>query len=148
MSPKYREIIVDLALRLLSCVCVGIFALSAIGAYAEDRTRITLAVAVVSEISTIVISLISRRPVARDWQPLTVAATVYGGALFAPLVSVAPGYGLLNETASAAIQCIGIVWPLTRSSRSGALSAGSRPTGELSPPEFTASCAIRSISDI
>lgn len=112
MTATTKAIVLDVLLKLLSCVCIGYFAVNAAGAFAADRSRITLAVAVFSEITTIVISLISRRPPGRDWEPLTVVATVYAGSLFALLISVEPGIRLLDERLCAALQIAGIVWAI------------------------------------
>ncbi|MGH6854057.1 MAG: methyltransferase family protein [Aestuariivirga sp.] len=107
-----REVLLDILLRFLSCASVGFFAVNALIAFSIDKTRITLAIAVISEITTIVISLASRRPAGRDWQPLTVMATILAGSLWQPFVRFEPGFHLLNETASAAVQCLGVLWAI------------------------------------
>ena len=105
-----REVLLDILLRLLSCASVGYFAVNALAAFSIDKTRISLAMAVISEITTIVISLVSRRPTGRDWQPLTVMATVFAASLWQPFVSFDPDFRLFNETTSAVVQCLGVLW--------------------------------------
>ena len=85
MTRENKEITLDIFLRVLSCVCIGFFITNLLAAYSADKTRITSAVAVISEVTTIVISLASLRPVARDWRLLTVAATIYADQHLATL---------------------------------------------------------------
>ena len=91
MTSNNKDIILDIALRLASCLCIGYFALRAVGAFMNDPSRITLIFAVISEVTTIIISIASKRPQQRDWAPLTVIATVYAGSLFPALIDVQPG---------------------------------------------------------
>lgn len=110
MDRFNREVIIDILLRLLSCVCVAFFTANLLAAYSADKTRITLAAAVISEVTTIVISLVSRRPMARDWGLLTVAATVYAASIWQPLITVNSVFHLLNETTSVVVQFLGVLW--------------------------------------
>ena len=112
MTSTRKDIIVDILLRLLSCLCIGYFAVRAVGAFVHDSSRITLAFAVVSEMTTIIISLASRRPPQRDWAPLTVVATVYAGSLYPALLDVEPGISLLSEKVCAAFQATGFLWAI------------------------------------
>ncbi len=112
MPSIKQEVVLDIFLRLLSCACVTFFVVNALTAYATDRSRITLAIVVISEITIVVISLISRRPQTRDWHWLTVMATVFAGGLWAPLISFDPHTDLLGETFSAALQCAGLIWEI------------------------------------
>ena len=112
MTAIQKDIAIDILLRLLSCLCIGYFALRAVGAFMNDPSRITLMFAVVSEMTTIVISLASRRPPQRDWAPMTVIATVYAGSLFPALIDVEPGIGLLNEKICAVLQAVGFMWAI------------------------------------
>ena len=108
----HREVVLDIALRILSCVCIGYFALRAIGAFMNNPSRITLLFAVISEVTTIIISLASRRPAQRDWSIPTVVATVYAGSLFPALIDVEPGMRILNETVCAVLQAAGFLFAI------------------------------------
>ena len=68
--------------------------------------------AIISEVTTIVISLASRRPVGRDWQPLTVAATLYAGCLFPFFIDVNSGSRIISESFAATFQIIGLLWTI------------------------------------
>lgn len=110
MNRINKDVAFDIFLRVLSCVCIGFFIANLLAAYSADKTRITLAAAVISEVTTIVISLASRRPMARDWRLLTVAATIYATSIWLPLININSVFHLLNETTSAAVQFLGILW--------------------------------------
>ena len=112
LDSTSKEQITEWSLRILSCVSVGFFALQAAGAFMQDPTRISLLFAIISEVTTIVISLASRRPVGRDWQPLTVAATLYAGCLFPFFIDVNSGSRIISESFAATFQIIGLLWTI------------------------------------
>ena len=105
-----KDILLDLLWRLVSCVCVGYFVYGLLVAYVGDKTRVTLIAAVFSEIATIIVSLLSRRPMSRDWSPLAVAATAFAGILYLPLITVTSVNHLLPETVSLALQILAVLW--------------------------------------
>ena len=107
-----KDILLDIFWRVLSCVCIGYFVYELLGAYVGDKTRVTLIAAIFSEVATFVVSLFSRRPLARDWRLLAVVATVYGAVLWLPMISVTTVTHLLPETVSFGMQLISALWAI------------------------------------
>ena len=112
MQPTNKAIVLDIFLRVLSCVFVGYFIYGLLGAYAADKTRLTLIATIISEVATIVVSLLSRRPNTRDWNPAVVLATVYATSLWFPLISVTTVYHVLPELPSLGLQCFAALWAI------------------------------------
>ncbi len=96
----------------MSCVFVGYFILGLLGAYEADKTRLTLIAIIVSEVATIVVSLLSRRPMTRDWNPFVVIATAYATTLWFPLISVTTVTHILPELPSLGLQLISALWAI------------------------------------
>ena len=105
-----RDILLDVFWRLVSCVCVGYFIYGLLGAFVGDKTRVTLIAAIFSEVATVVVSLLSRRPMKRDWSPPVVVATAYAGTLWLPLLTVTTVTHLLPETVSLGLQLLAALW--------------------------------------
>ena len=105
-----KDILLDLLWRLVSCVFVGYFIFGLLGAYAADKTRLTLIAIIISEVATIVVSLLSRRPMTRDWNPLVVVATAYATTLWFPLISVTTVTHILPEMPSLTLQGFAALW--------------------------------------
>lgn len=112
MKNISRDILVDIGLRILSCVCVGYFVISAFVAFRHDTTRYSILLAGFAEVATIVVSLISRRPAGRDWGVCSVAAVVYSAGIWAVLIKFDPHIELIGQTTAIALQVFGMLWSM------------------------------------
>ena len=112
MKNINRDILVDIGLRILSCVCVGYFVISAFVVFGHDKSRYSVALAGFSEVATIVVSLFSRRPAGRDWGLWSVAAVVYSAGIWAVLVKFDPHIDLIGQTTAIALQVFGMLWAM------------------------------------
>ena len=107
-----RDILLDIFLRLLSCVFVGYFIVALLGAYNADKTRTTLIAAIFSEVATVVVSLLSRRTLIRDWNPLIIVGTAYASSLWFLLINVTTVSHILPETPALALQFFAALWTI------------------------------------
>ena len=110
MQQINKAITLDILLRILSCICVGYFVFELLNAYARDHSRVTLIAAIFSEIATIVVSLLSRRPMTRDWSLFAVAATIYAGMLWLPLFTATNTSHLWPENVALVLQLFSSLW--------------------------------------
>ena len=110
MQQINKAITLDIFLRILSCICVGYFVYGLLGVYVSDHSRVTLIAQIFSEIATVIVSLFSRRPMTRDWSVLTIAATIYAGTLWFPLITVTNSTHLLPENIAFSMQLVSALW--------------------------------------
>lgn len=112
MKNIRQEVLVDIGLRVLSCLCVAYFVVSVFATFKADTSRISVLAAGFSEVATIVVSIFSRRPAARDWSPFSVAAVVYSAGFWALLIKFDPHVDLIGQTVAVATQIAGALWAI------------------------------------
>ena len=113
MNGRRRyDALFDWAMKLSACGAVSYFIARAILMYLDDPSRITLLLAIISELATILILLASRRPLKKDWHVVAVAATLYAVAIYPLCLDVAPGIKLLSERIGLALQSAGFLWAI------------------------------------
>lgn len=114
--------------RLCALACAALFVYRGLYQVVEDPTRLNAALVAISEILTFTWLLLSRRPVTRDWNPLTVVVSVTASFGVA-LVSLQPGVALVPVYIAAPLQLLAlmfVIWGKISLGRSFAILPGNR----------------------
>lgn len=102
------SLLIDMSLRLIVALAVTVFAVLAFKAWRADPARISVLLVAVVEAVTVAIIVCSRPALRRDWQPLSVAASLVAMFYFLAL-DLAPAGRLIPEAGGVALQCAGLV---------------------------------------
>lgn len=130
-TARKREIMLDLRegfFRACALLCAGLFVYRGVSQLVEDPTRLNAALVAISEILTFTWLLLSRRPMERDWNPLTVVVSVTASFGVA-LVSLQPGIAIIPVHVAAPLQFIAllfVIWGKISLGRSFAILPGNR----------------------
>ncbi|WP_245235393.1 methyltransferase family protein [Mesorhizobium erdmanii] len=114
--------------RICALACAALFVYRGLYQVIEDPTRLNAALVAISEILTFTWLLLSRRPVTRDWKPLTVVVSVTASFGVA-LVSLQPGVALVPVYIAAPLQLLAlmfVIWGKISLGRSFAILPGNR----------------------
>ncbi|TPM91862.1 isoprenylcysteine carboxylmethyltransferase family protein [Mesorhizobium sp. B2-1-3A] len=128
---RKREILADLRegfFRACALACAGLFVYRGLYQVVEDPTRLNAALVAISEILTFTWLLLSRRPVTRDWNPLTVIVSV-SASFGVALISLEPGMALVPVYIAAPLQVAAllfVIWGKISLGRSFAILPGNR----------------------
>jgi len=128
---RKREILADLRegfFRACALACAGLFVYRGLYQVVEDPTRLNAALVAISEILTFTWLLLSRRPVTRDWNPLTVIVSV-SASFGVALISLEPGTALVPVYIAAPLQVAAllfVIWGKISLGRSFAILPGNR----------------------
>jgi protein-S-isoprenylcysteine O-methyltransferase Ste14 len=98
----------EIAIRVFTASCLAVFAYEAIVAWLHAPGRITLLLLVVTASMTTGLSLFSKTPRQRDWQPLALLFS-FGGTYYFVAIQLAPGVKLVPEVVGAALQVTGLL---------------------------------------
>jgi len=108
-APLTRDQVMgEIVMRLLAVLMYSMFVSSALYQFHKDPSRISLLLLVISELLTLGLSLCTRVPRERDWNPVTVVISLCAGFYFLAF-RLEPGIHLLSETISAGLQIAGLV---------------------------------------
>lgn len=130
-AARKREILLDLRegfFRVCALVCAGLFVYRGVYQLIEDPTRLNAALVAISEILTFTWLLLSRRPVTRDWNPLTVIVSV-SASFGVALITLQPGIALVPLYVAAPLQFIAllfVIWGKISLGRSFAILPANR----------------------
>lgn len=130
-AARRRDLLVDLRegfFRLCALACAGLFVYRGVYQVVEDPTRLNAALVAISEILTFTWLLLSRRPVTRDWNPLTVIVSVTASFGVA-LISLEPGVALVPVYIAAPLQLVAllfVIWGKISLGRSFAILPANR----------------------
>ncbi len=130
-AARRRDLLVDLRegfFRLCALACAGLFVYRGVYQVVEDPTRLNAALVAISEILTFTWLLLSRRPVTRDWNPLTVIVSVTASFGVA-LISLEPGVALVPVYIAAPLQLAAlsfVIWGKISLGRSFAILPANR----------------------
>ncbi|MBZ9797796.1 methyltransferase family protein [Mesorhizobium sp. ES1-4] len=130
-AARKREILLDLRegfFRTCALLCAALFVYRGVYQLIEDPTRLNAALVAISEILTFTWLLLSRRPVTRDWNPLTVIVAVTASFGVA-LISLQPGTALVPLYVAAPLQFIAllfVIWGKISLGRSFAILPANR----------------------
>jgi protein-S-isoprenylcysteine O-methyltransferase Ste14 len=130
-AARKREMLIDLRegfFRVCALACAGLFVYRGMYQVVEDPTRINAALVAISEILTFTWLLLSRRPVTRDWNPLTVIVSVTASFGVA-LISLKPGIALIPVYVAAPLQFLAlwfVIWGKISLGRSFAILPANR----------------------
>jgi protein-S-isoprenylcysteine O-methyltransferase Ste14 len=130
-AARRHDILVDLRegfFRLCALACAGLFVYRGVSQLVDDPTRLNAALVAISEILTFTWLLLSRRPVTRDWNLLTVIVSVTASFGVA-LVSLQPGIALVPVYVAAPLQFVAllfVIWGKISLGRSFAILPGNR----------------------
>lgn len=130
-AARKREILLDLRegfFRVCALVCAGLFVYRGVYQLIEDPTRLNAALVAISEILTFTWLLLSRRPVTRDWNPLTVIVSV-SASFGVALITLQPGIALIPLYVAAPLQFIAllfVIWGKISLGRSFAILPANR----------------------
>ncbi|WP_430515876.1 methyltransferase family protein [Mesorhizobium loti] len=130
-AARKREMLIDLRegfFRACALACAGLFVYRGVHQLVEDPTRLNAALAAVSEILTFTWLLLSRRPVTRDWNPLTVIVSITA-SFGVVLISLEPGTALLPVDIAAPLQILAllfVIWGKASLGRSFAILPANR----------------------
>ena len=109
--PQWREMAVEISVRVCSALLLSIFAYSAILQWRLDPARLTVLLLALASSLTVGLSLFARIPETRDWRPLSIVLSV-GGTFYFLAIELAPGIQLIPEQVGATLCCAGILWQL------------------------------------
>jgi protein-S-isoprenylcysteine O-methyltransferase Ste14 len=109
--PRLGYFALDVSARICSAALFGFFAYLAIKHWRADPTRITLLLLVVAESFTMGLSLVVRRPMKRDWNPVAFLCSI-GATYYFLAVQLGPGVRIVPEAVGASLQIAGICWHL------------------------------------
>ncbi len=112
LKRRQYDVIFEWGLKLLALGTLGYFTVRASLMYAQNPSRITLLLAIISECATLVLVLVAKRPQTRDWYLPAVVATIFAVCIYPLCVDVTPGVNLFSEQIGSAIQGLGILWSL------------------------------------
>ncbi|RFU44611.1 isoprenylcysteine carboxylmethyltransferase family protein [Paraburkholderia sp. DHOC27] len=107
-APRVSLNTLEIAIRVFTASCLGIFAFAAIREWLAAPSRITLVLLVVTACMTTGLSLFSRTPKQRDWRPLALLFS-FGGTYYFVAIRLAPGMKLVPETVGAMLQVSGLL---------------------------------------
>ncbi|QKC82934.1 isoprenylcysteine carboxylmethyltransferase family protein [Mesorhizobium sp. NZP2077] len=130
-AARRRDLLVDLRegfFRLCALACAALFVYRGVYQVVEDPTRLNAALVAISEILTFTWLLLSRRPVSRDWNPLTVIVSVTASFGVA-LISLEPGVVLVPVYVAAPLQLVAllfVIWGKISLGRSFAILPANR----------------------
>jgi protein-S-isoprenylcysteine O-methyltransferase Ste14 len=130
-AARKREILVDLRegfFRACALACAGLFVYGGVYRLVQDPTRLNVALVAISEILTFTWLLLSRRPVVRDWNPLTVIVSVIA-SFGAALISLEPGVAVIPVYVAAPLQLMAlsfVIWGKISLGRSFAILPANR----------------------
>jgi len=130
-SPRKREMLVDLReglFRACALAFAGLFVYRGVYHLVLDPARLNVAMLAISETLTFTWLLLSRRPVARDWNPLTVVVSVVAsfGAAF---INLEPGMAIIPVYVAAPLQFLAlwfVIWGKISLGRSFAILPANR----------------------
>ncbi|MBN9220390.1 MAG: isoprenylcysteine carboxylmethyltransferase family protein [Mesorhizobium sp.] len=130
-AARKREMLIDLRegfFRACALACAGLFVYRGVYQVVEDPTRLNAALVAISEILTFTWLLLSRRPVTRDWNLLTVIVSVTASFGVA-LISLKPGIALVPVYVAAPLQFLAlwfVIWGKISLGRSFAILPANR----------------------
>lgn len=130
-AARKRELLIDLRegfFRACALACAGLFVYRGVYQVVEDPTRINAALVAISEILTFTWLLLSRRPVTRDWNLLTVIVSVTASFGVA-LISLKPGIAVIPVYIAAPLQFLAlsfVIWGKISLGRSFAILPANR----------------------
>jgi len=130
-EARKREILIDLRegfFRTCALAFAGLFVYRGVYHVVVDPTRLNIAVLTISEILTFTWLLLSRRPLVRDWNPLTVVVSVVAsfGAAF---ITLEPGVAVVPVYVAAPLQFLAlwfVIWGKISLGRSFAILPANR----------------------
>jgi protein-S-isoprenylcysteine O-methyltransferase Ste14 len=130
-SERRRALLIDLReglFRVCTLAFASIFVYRGIHEFILDPTRLNVAVLTVSEILTFTWLLLSRRPLVRDWNPLTVIVSIVAsfGAAF---ITFQPGVPIIPVYVAAPLQSLAlwfVIWGKISLGRSFAILPANR----------------------
>jgi protein-S-isoprenylcysteine O-methyltransferase Ste14 len=128
---RKREILIDLRegfFRACALAFAALFVYRGVYHFVQDPTRLNIALMAISEVLTFTWLLLSRRPVTRDWNPLTVVVSVIAsfGAAF---ITLEPGITIIPVYVAAPLQFLAlwfVIWGKISLGRSFAILPANR----------------------
>ncbi|VVE02470.1 methyltransferase family protein [Pandoraea terrigena] len=108
---QWREMAVEVSVRLCCALLLSIFAYAAILQWRVAPERLTVLLLALASSLTVGLSLFARIPEKRDWRPLSIVLSV-GGTFYFLAIELAPGIRLIPEQVGASLCCAGILWQL------------------------------------
>lgn len=107
----WRVLLVNVVARATTVVLMSLFVWAAMKQWLAEPTRVTLILLVISELTVLGVSLVSRSPKKRDWAPATFVCTV-GATYYFLAVKLAPGIHLVPEAMGTLLQIAGMSWQI------------------------------------
>lgn len=130
-AARKSENLIDLRegfFRVCALAFAGIFVYRGVSHLIEDPTRLNIALLAISEVLTFTWLMLSRRPVTRDWNPLTVIVTMIA-SFGAGFITLEPGAAIIPVYVAAPLQILAVsfvIWGKASLGRSFALLPGNR----------------------
>ncbi|MER9328213.1 isoprenylcysteine carboxylmethyltransferase family protein [Mesorhizobium sp. M0488] len=130
-AVRKREILIDLRegfFRTCALACAWLFVYRGVYHLLQDPTRINVTLLVFSEVLTFTWLLLSRRPVTRDWNPLTVVISVTA-SFGTTLIALEPGVAIIPVHVAAPLQLLAVcfvIWGKISLGRSFAILPANR----------------------
>jgi protein-S-isoprenylcysteine O-methyltransferase Ste14 len=110
-APDWGAILVNTVARAMTVLLMSFFVYAAMKQWLASPARVTLILLVISELTSVGVSLVSRSPKKRDWAPTTFICTVAATYYFLA-VQLAPGIHLVPEAVGTALQVAGMGWQI------------------------------------
>ncbi|MGF6964921.1 protein-S-isoprenylcysteine O-methyltransferase Ste14 [Paraburkholderia sp. WC7.3g] len=102
------QLATEIVVRTLTAVVLSLFVVSTARQYLMDPSRITLIFFALSGVLTVGLAIVSRVPRERDWNPVSLAITLFG-TFYYLAIRTEPGIRLVPEFHAVAIQLLGVV---------------------------------------
>ncbi|QSN62996.1 isoprenylcysteine carboxylmethyltransferase family protein [Caballeronia sp. M1242] len=103
----HADVLVEAAIRIVTVATLGLFLYGSLVQFWRDPSRVTVLLMVLSEVVTIVFSLLSRVPGKRDWNVLSVMVSSVATFYFLAF-DIKPGIHLIPEWVAVCLQVIGM----------------------------------------
>jgi protein-S-isoprenylcysteine O-methyltransferase Ste14 len=111
LATDWGALLVNVVARAMTVLLMSVFVYAAMGQWLAAPHRITLMLMVISELTAVGVSLVSRSPQKRDWTPTTFVCTVAATYYFLA-VWLAPGIHLVPEAVGTTLQVVGLGWQI------------------------------------